>query len=476
MQVHRVKRRALAWGTCILLVALWAAPARAQDGVIDPIYVWFPSGSCRGEFMDLEVWNRSKRVWEVHPTHARVRVGTCQREDAGVLLHEIRWRCVEEPGPGLPPAWVVGVEVFAPEIMQRCAVPAERGEGFGELGIHVSSPKPGETLRNESMSAEVRGSVRIGGLEGANYDVVIAIDTSEAIHPEARGGRGDGGDLIAVQVAAARALVRSLTGRLGEVRIGLLTFSGSPTDTGMRREVALTADPRTLHRGLDAIVQRRPAGDSRFSSALAFAVDELARQPARGGARRPGAHGVAILLAEGRRRLPFGGGASRDPAFRERNIEQARIAGERGIALELFALGGAQAKPPEFVRQMLEHAFGHFTRIEHPGETSFLLERVRLPEIERLTLRNESTEEETRDLSVSSAGRFREAVSVKAGENRLRLFAQTSDGQTSELELVLDFDISLVRDKLRKAERERIRRLRMQQRRLTIEAEDQTQR
>jgi hypothetical protein len=473
MQVHRVKRRALAWGTWILLVALWAPPAGAQDGAIDPIYVWFPSGSCRGEFMDLEVWNRSKRVWEAHPTHARIRVGTCQREDAGVLLHEIRWRCVEEPGPAPPPPWLVGIEVFAPEIMQRCPVPAERGEGFGELGIHVSSPKPGETLRNESMSAEVSGIIRIGGLEGANYDVVIAIDTSEAIPPEAPGGRG--GSLIAAQVAAARALVRSLTGRLGEVRVGLLTFSDSAADTGVRREVALTADPRELHRGLDAIVQRRAAGDSRFSSALAFAVDELARQPARGGARRPGAHGVAILLAEGRRRLPFGGGASRDPAFRERNVEQARIAGERGIALELFALGGAQAKPPEFVRQMLEHAAGHFTRIEHPGETPFLVEGVRLPEIERLTLRNESTDENTRDLSVSSAGRFREAVPVKAGENRLRLFAQTSDGQTSELELVLDFDISLVREKLRRAEHERIRRLREQQKRLSIEAEDQPQ-
>jgi hypothetical protein len=473
MQVRRVKSRVLAWGTCILLAALRAPPAGGWDGVIDPIYVWFPRDSCRGEFMDLEVWNRRQGVWEVHPTHGRIRVDTCQLEDAGVLLHEIRRRCFEEPGPWLPPAWIVGVEVFAPEIIQRCKARAARGEGFGELGIHVSSPKPGETVRNERMSAEVRGSVGIGGLEGANYDIAIAIDTSEAVHPEARGGRGDGVDLIGAQVAAVRAFVRSLTGRLGEVRIGLLTFSGLPSDTGVRREVALTADPRALHRGLDAIVQRRAAGASRFSSALAFAVDELARQPARGGTRRPGAHGVVILLAEGRGKLPFGGGASRDPAFRERNIEQARIAGERGIALELFALGESSTRPPEFIRQMLEHAAGRFTRIDHPEEISFLLERVQLPEVERLTLRNESTEEETRDLSVSNAGHFREVVSMKAGENLLRLFAQTSDGQTSELELVLNFDISLVRAKLRRAERERIRQLRMQQKRLTIEAEDE---
>jgi hypothetical protein len=464
-----VKGRAWAWSTCILLAALWAPPAGGWDGVIDPIYVLFPRGSCRGEFMDLEVWNRRQRAWQAHPTHARIRVDTCQLEDAGVLLHEIRRRCVEEPGSWLPPVWVVGVDVFAPEIMQRCTAPAARGEGFGELEIRISSPKPGETVRNESMSAEVRGSVRIGGLEGANYDVVIAIDTSAAIHPEA-GGRVD---LIGAQVAAVRAFVRSLTGRLGEVRIGLVTSSSLPSDTGVRREVALTGDPRALHRGLDAIVHRRAGGPSRFSSALAFAVDELAREPARGGTRRPGAHGVVILLAEGRGTLPFGGGASRDPAFRERNIEQARIAGKRGIALNLFALGESATQPPEFVRQMLEHAAGRFTRIDHPEEIPFLLENLQLPEVERLTLRNQSTEEETRDVPVSSAGHFREVVPVKAGENRLRLIAQSSDGQTSEVELVLDFDISLVRAKLRRAESERIRQLRAQRKQLMIEVEDE---
>jgi hypothetical protein len=122
---------------------------------------------------------------------------------------------------------------------------------------------------------------------------------------------------------------------------------------------------------------------------------------------------------------------------------------------------------------MLEHAAGRFTRIDHPEEISFLLESVQIPEVERLTLRNQSTEEETRDVPVSSAGHFREVVPVKAGENRLRLFAQTSDGQTSEVELVLDFDISLVRAKLRRAESERIRQLRAQRKQLVIEVEDE---
>lgn len=464
-----MKGCALACSTCILLAAFWISPAMGWDGVIDPIYVLFPRGSCRGEFMDLEVWNRSQGAWQAHPTHARIRVDTCQLEDAGVLLQEIRSRCVEEPGSWLPPTWIVGVEVFDPEIMQRCTAPAARGEGFGELEIRVSSPKPGETVRNESMSAEVRGSVRIGGLEGANYDIVIAVDTSAAIHPEAAGRV----KLIGAQVAAVRAFVRSLTGRLGEVRIGIVSFPSSSPDTGVRREVGLTGDPRALHRGLDSIVHRRAGGPSRFSPALAFAVDELAREPARGGTRRPGAHGVVILFAQGLGTLPFGGGASRDLALRERNIEQARIAGERGIALNLFALGGSSRQPPEFVRQMLGHAAGRFTRIDHPEEIPPLLESVQLPEVERLTLRNQSAGEEARDVPVSSAGHFRGVVPVKAGENRLRLFAQSSDGQTSEVELVLDFDISLVRAKLRRAEHERIRRLRAQRKRLIIEAEDE---
>ena len=128
-------------------LALLALPklAMAWASTMDPVFVFYPRDFCSGERIALEVWRRDEQRWVKHPRHPVVPVDSCQLEDAGVLLNEIRWRCLEPDRSDPDQGWNVGVLVFEPSVMQRCDV-TRTGDGFGETEIHVSTPKPGETI------------------------------------------------------------------------------------------------------------------------------------------------------------------------------------------------------------------------------------------------------------------------------------------------------------------------------------------
>ena len=88
-------------------------------------------------------------------------IESCQLEDAGILLQEIRWRCVETGPVDVPATWVVGLDVFNPRIMERCAVDAPAAQDGVE--IRISRPEPGTTLRQEQPRAAIEGSVQGAG-------------------------------------------------------------------------------------------------------------------------------------------------------------------------------------------------------------------------------------------------------------------------------------------------------------------------
>jgi len=137
------------------------------------------------------------------------------------------------------------VRVFEPGVMQRCDV-TRTGDGFGETEIHVSTPKPGETISDADGNVEIEGSVWIGGLAGAEYDIVIAIDTSAAKSrddhqtplakesSERAPSQPSPTDPLTAQVRAARAFVETIRDRLGEVRVGIVSFPGVDAKSASR--------------------------------------------------------------------------------------------------------------------------------------------------------------------------------------------------------------------------------------------------
>lgn len=92
----------------------WAhlASAQAPEEPEDLVEVFYPNGACQSRWIEVETFDRETRVWLPHAHHPHVRGDSCQMEDAGTLLNELRMRCFDPEGVRLPSAWTIGVDVF----------------------------------------------------------------------------------------------------------------------------------------------------------------------------------------------------------------------------------------------------------------------------------------------------------------------------------------------------------------------------
>jgi hypothetical protein len=470
----------------LTLLSCLACPAAAQawGSTIDPVFVFYPEELCEETQISLELWNRLERRWVRHPQHPLIHAGSCQLEDAGVLFNEIRWRCPQtESRSGSP--WNVGLRVFRPRITQYCEV-TRSGSGFGKTEIQIYYPEPEVPIRDPDPQVSIAGSVRVGGLVGGEYDVMIAIDTSayESVQPGAgpRSARlaTAAARRLAAQVQAVRAFVAEIRWRLGPVRVGLVSFPGhgpdarvdgspAPEHAFARRTLALTDDPRAIERALVTLAETPPAGPMSFSEGLALAVDELFRPPSWPGAARPQARRIVILAADGSGGFPFGPAAQADREFLERNLERARSAAKRGVALHLFALGGLAEKPPPFIEQMLAAETSSFTRVHFPAPDRFLADRVSMPHLEGISIRDAATGRLVGDVSYGTDGRFAATTWLAPGANPLLVKARISNGQQVERRFVFDFDDRAYHERVLAEEVIRIQRARS--RRLVLEVE-----
>jgi hypothetical protein len=464
--MHRLPR-------LVALLLLWAAPAlraepaadpRDASWAQDPVLVFYARADCRGENLELEVYDRDLGVWRKHPAHPRVPVETCQVEDAGRLWNEIRWRCEEPPGTEPPSLWVVGLDVFDARVMEQCAVGRREAETGVEL--RVEKPARGATVRNPTMEVSIEGSVRMNGLPGGEYDVVLALDRSGET-------RSDGVDLLAAQVAAARDFVETLRPRLGSVRIGIVSYPNLPPipgdgGTGAHREIALGDDAAALEASLDALRARGASGFSTFLSAFEYGLHEL--DPAHRRGARPQARKVLVLVTSARSRLPLGPGADQDASFGARLASLAQLVRERGVSLHIVGLGGVADEPPESVATALRQSGGSLHRVALPALETPFLGAVPLPELRAVSIENRTAKLAPREAKVEPDGRFALTLPAAPGANRLRLRATLSDGAETVRDWDFSFDDSWVRERLLAAEAERLRRAR-QQKRLRLDPE-----
>jgi hypothetical protein len=78
----------------------------------EPVTVMFPEGDCSTGRLEVQVFGRATRAWQPHPQHPQLTTGRCVTLDSGVLLNELRVRCVDPKSRFAPSEWVVGAEVF----------------------------------------------------------------------------------------------------------------------------------------------------------------------------------------------------------------------------------------------------------------------------------------------------------------------------------------------------------------------------
>lgn len=431
--------------------------AASADRVADPVHVYYGPGDCRGDQIELQVWDRDAEAWRPHPSHPRVAIPSCRVEDAGVLLNELRWRCVEPPGSDPPPVWVVGLDVFDPEVMSRCAV-GQIEAGERRTAISVASPGEGVPVQAPEPVVPIEGSVRVDGLEGSAYEVVLAVDRSAGAAPGSP-------DPLAAQVAAARAFVRRLAPRLrqGAVRVAVVSYPNLPPrageSSGARREIGLSGDPAAVDAVLAGLPRRPVASLPTLASALELALDEIA-------SGRAGARGVIVAGFDGREDAGVGTGPERPGDPLRRAVERAA---RRAVTLHLFALGGLAEGAPPAIERALAEGRGSFARVLNAALGTDFLRGVDLPVAQDVWIESETRGGAPVRASVDARGRFHARVPVEAGANALRIHARTSDGSETSRRFDLVFDDTLILERVLEAERERIRRA--QRKRLDLEVE-----
>jgi hypothetical protein len=147
----RIPRRVLRLAATVVLASALSLQA-ASDEPYDPAPVLFEQ-FCRSQVLQLEIWDRRNASWKPHPAHALVLSGSCQIEDAGYLINEIRTRCVRMDGRTYD-GWRHGVPVYRPGIVDACTPSSLRSPR-----IELLSPTPGEVIRNDTRLARVEGRI-----------------------------------------------------------------------------------------------------------------------------------------------------------------------------------------------------------------------------------------------------------------------------------------------------------------------------
>jgi hypothetical protein len=315
------------------------------------------------------------------------------------------------------------------------------------------------------MEVAIQGAVRMDGIDGTDYDLVLVIDRSA-------GTREGDVDLLAAQVQAAQSLLARLAPRLGPVRIGVTAYPNMPPlphsigGTGARRVVPLTDDPATLQRGLQELRNRGVSGFQTFGSALDFAVSELeGRHP--GAGARPGARKLLVIAANAAGERPFGPAAAQDTRFLSQLDQRLQHVREGRIALHMFAMGGLSEELAPSLRDLFDRANAHFHRVLRPALARPFFSRVPLPHVTAVVVANRTLGGGESSARITPNGRFSATLVASAGINQLWARATLSDGATAEREWAFEFDDTIVRERLIAAEREHMRRVREKRLRLS---------
>jgi hypothetical protein len=448
---------------------------------------------------------------------------------AGCVASRTRIRLAARPAGGRS-AGSAGARLVALAVLlciAGFAPPRALAEAVGEPGavrIEISSPQPGEIVKNKVTMAPIRGRAESGSGVSADFDVMLVIDVSHStrypsgidvdrdgevgINPRqelvAPGTYADHvvcsdpqDTILAAEISAARHLLEVLDRE--RTQVGVIVFSGHvDPDTGERVssdqrdalvKIPLTDDFERVDIVLGEILEDGSYGATNFSAALQLAVIELAGLSRAYSEPRPGARKIVLFLTDGVPTFPFGKAAMADPEDTEAAIGAARLAHRAGITVNAFALGQQALMSPLALSEMARITLGTFTPVRNPGDIVAFLQGISFANVDDVVVTNLTTGEISYDVQLSPDGSFHAFVPVREGANRVEVAALASDGGEQRVVIELSFAkseltarelaIELERIKrrnqalMRLIEQKRIEDFRSRQRkRIEVEAED----
>jgi hypothetical protein len=272
--------------------------------------------------------------------------------------------------------------------------------------------------------------------------------------------------ILHAEIAAARALVRSLNAQ--RARVGLITFSGdvdpathrmrAPNQKNAQLQEPLTGDFARVEGALARVLARGPHGATDFSAGIRLATTELAGLS--GAVSAPGSgHKVMLFLTDGTPSFPIGLDNVEDAGDLEAAVNAAKIAREAGIRINTYALGTNALGRPVAATEVARVTLGSFTPVAEPGAIVAALQSVNFANVEDVAVVNLTLKEDTPDVRLNPDGTFQAFVPVRAGTNRVLVNAVATDGSVANVELAFSFEVAQSEGAMRERELAELRRL-----------------
>jgi von Willebrand factor type A domain len=333
--------------------------------------------------------------------------------------------------------------------------------GQGEPEVYFSSPQAGAAIEGQPW-VTVTGRARGPRVEPATgFDVMLIIDTSGSTATPSRGVLGSigwggiGGGVIRVPKALVResilgAEVTAALNFLAQVdgartRLGVVTFAeayetASGTGTANALVVQpLTFDQQAVRSALLRILARGSDGGTDMAAGLRLAVRELLSLEGAASPPRPDARKVGLLLTDGFPTLPFGGGNAMEPGDLDITLNAARVAAKGGILVHTFCLGPEALGKPAACTEIARITGGRHHLVETPADIVDILPRTSIARVDLLSVRNVTTGQMARTLTVGPDGQFTAEVPLAPGENRVIADLLGSAGVRKSAELVVRY-------------------------------------
>ena len=333
--------------------------------------------------------------------------------------------------------------------------------GQGEPEVYFSSPQAGAAIEGQpwvTVTGRARGP-RVEPMTG--FDVMLIIDTSGSTAAPSRGllgGIGWGGigggvirlpkalvreSILGAEVTAALNFLAQVDG--ARTRLGVVTFAEAyetANGTGTANALVvqpLTFDQRAVRSALLRVLARGSDGGTDMAAGVRLAVRELLSLEGAASPPRPDARKVGLLLTDGFPTLPFGGGHAMEPGDLDITLNAARVAAKGGILVHTFCLGPEALGKPAACTEIARITGGRHHLVETPADIVDILPRTSIARVELLSVRNVTTGQMARTLTVGPDGQFTAEVPLAPGENRVIADLLGGAGVRKSAELVVRY-------------------------------------